>query len=191
MSKARTKYKQLCQQERWNWQSRIQSEERTNERHEMSDEKYKRTARNERREVQWHRRPRSTFRAVLYLSQARMRTNHHLHQINSKHHLPGNKCNPRERERERERTPEGSIETTDKWLKVVTSIMVSPGVGGTVTVQGAFSAPLVVLSFGSSWSGQSVSIVQQECTDHELILPHLSLISPLPYMSLCFTPCCE
>ncbi len=99
MSKARTKYKQLCQQERWNWQSRIQSEERTNERHE----KYKRTARNERREVQWHRRPRSTFRAALYPSQARMRTNHHLHQINSKHHLPGNKCNPKERERERER----------------------------------------------------------------------------------------
>ncbi len=85
----------------------------------MSDEKYKRTARNERREVQWHRRPRSTFRAALYPSQARMRTNHHLHQINSKHHLPGNKCNPREREK----TPEGSIETTDKLLKVITGVI--------------------------------------------------------------------
>ncbi len=26
---------------------------------------------------------------------------------------------------------------------------------------------------------------------HELILPHLSLISPLTYMSLCSTPRCE
>ncbi len=40
--------------------------------------------------------------------------------------------------------------------------------------------------FGSSWSGQSVLIGQRECTDHELTLPHLSLISPLPYMSLLF-----
>ncbi|KAF4099259.1 hypothetical protein G5714_019385 [Onychostoma macrolepis] len=38
--------------------------------------------------------------------------------------------------------------------------------------------------FGSSWSGQSALMVQQECSDHELTLPHLSLISPLPYMSL-------
>ncbi len=67
---------------------------------------YKRTARSERQGVQWHKRPRSTFRPVLYPSQARMRNNHHLHQINSKHHLPGNKCNPREREREREKERE-------------------------------------------------------------------------------------
>ncbi len=40
--------------------------------------------------------------------------------------------------------------------------------------------------FGSSWSGQSVPIVPQEFTDHKLTLPHLSLIPPLPYMSLCF-----
>ncbi|KAF4099260.1 hypothetical protein G5714_019386 [Onychostoma macrolepis] len=38
--------------------------------------------------------------------------------------------------------------------------------------------------FGSSWSGQSALMVQRECSDHELTLPHLSLISPLPYMSL-------
>ncbi|KAF4115372.1 hypothetical protein G5714_002861 [Onychostoma macrolepis] len=38
--------------------------------------------------------------------------------------------------------------------------------------------------FGSSWSGQSALMVQRECSDHELTLLHLSLISPLPYMSL-------
>ncbi len=48
--------------------------------------------------------------------------------------------------------------------------------------------PLLSCHFGSSWSGQSVPIVQQ---DHKLILSHLSLISPLPYMSLCSTPGCE
>ncbi len=51
--------------------------------------------------------------------------------------------------------------------------------------------PLLSCHFGSSWSGQSVPIVQQECTDHKLILSYLSLISPLPYMSLCSTPRCE
>ncbi len=59
-----------------------------------------------------------------------------------------------------------------------------PEVGGTVTVQGAFSAPLLSCYVGSSWIGQSVPIVQQVCTDHELTLPHLSLIPHLPYMSL-------
>ncbi|KAF4118271.1 hypothetical protein G5714_000322 [Onychostoma macrolepis] len=36
--------------------------------------------------------------------------------------------------------------------------------------------------FGSSRSGQSALMVQRECSDHELTLPHLSLIPPLPYM---------
>ncbi len=40
--------------------------------------------------------------------------------------------------------------------------------------------------FGSSWSGQSVLIGQQECTDHELTLLHLLLIPPLTYMSLLY-----
>ncbi len=45
--------------------------------------------------------------------------------------------------------------------------------------------PLLFCYVGSSWIGQSVPIVQQVCTDHELTLPHLSLIPHLPYMSLC------
>ncbi len=45
---------------------------------------------------------------------------------------------------------------------------------------------LPLLSYvDSSWVGQSVPIVQQVCTDHELTLPDLSLIPHLPYMSLC------
>ncbi|KAF4103727.1 hypothetical protein G5714_014714 [Onychostoma macrolepis] len=43
---------------------------------------------------------------------------------------------------------------------------------------------VVIVRFGSSWSGQSALMVQRECTDHELTLPHLSLIPPFPYMSL-------
>ncbi len=45
--------------------------------------------------------------------------------------------------------------------------------------------PLLSCYVDSSWIGQSVPIVQQVCTDHELTLPHLSLIPHLPYMSLC------
>ncbi len=40
--------------------------------------------------------------------------------------------------------------------------------------------------FSSSWSRQSVLIVQWECTDHKLTLPHRLLIPPFPYMSLFF-----
>ncbi len=46
--------------------------------------------------------------------------------------------------------------------------------------------PLLSCHVGSSWFGQSVPIVQQVCADHELTLPHQSLIPPLLYMSLCF-----
>ncbi len=45
--------------------------------------------------------------------------------------------------------------------------------------------PLLSCYVDSSWIGQSVPIVQQVCTHHELTLPHLSLIPHLPYMSLC------
>ncbi len=54
-----------------------------------------------------------------------------------------------------------------------------------VTVQGAFLAPLVVLSFRQL-------VVWAVSADRAAgILSHLSLFSPLPYMSLCSTPRCE
>ncbi len=57
--------------------------------------------------------------------------------------------------------------------------------------------PLLSCHVGSSWSGQSVPIVQQVCTDHELTLPHQSFIPPPIYVpvflllvvSRLFCPC--